>query len=1226
MGGLKGLLILGVFAVSSAFAGEAPLKVLTIGNSFSYSLHSHWAKVAEGLGEKLDFATLYIGGCPLKRHADNIRESEADPTKKQYAFDRNTLGVRVKRTAASVQSALASESWDVVTIQQASHESWRPESYQPWGDEIVACVRRLAPQARLVVQQTWSYSDRDGRICEAKGGGAGSWGFDQTGMYERLKTNYRDLANRYGARQIPTGEAVQRFRAMLPVKGVDDDVVGRKGDSIHLNSDGDYLQALVWSAALFGDDVTQCAYVPESLRDNPVRAGLIRRAAAEAAGSEALLKAGLGDIIARCAVHYKALDAAATREMKDVKGELRTPHTYDSKKKALSMSWNQWWTAGHFPGSLWYLYEATGDVAFRDRAKAWTEILSTNAWITSNHDVGFIMYCSYGNARRLLKTKEYDGLLVQTAKSLCKRYDEGLGLIRSWGPLDGKKDFLVIPDNLMNLELLEWAAKNAPEAQDRGRFWNIAASHADVTMRHHYRADGGCYHVLDYDQTTKRVKSVYRGQGASVETAWSRGQSWTVYGYTMLYRMTGLRRYLDMAVKTADFALNHLNMPDDCVPYWDYGAPGEERDSSAGAILASALIELSQYVDAPNACRYRSFAAKALWSLSSSAYFSEGDEIGHFLLKHGVGNKPGDSEIDVPLDYGDYYYLEALLRFRALVARDAALAPLESKLPVRAGLPADEFDFRRVTNYPDAKTNSLLDRAEKLLKDPIPATTDELYAEFWSTGNRRHYEMPFFKRLDRMDTLVEAECAEQKGRFVTRIEDYVRAICDMKSWVLPAHDWTDGSRGTFRGTCLSVDLFCSEVAANLACVLAKVGDKLDPDLVRRVKVEAERRVFAPLKREMPFRFIWDGRQDYCANMFHWWADGDNNWNAVCWDNVVCAAQGLLDCPRERAYFVDAALKGVPFYLKGGFEADGYCSEGMGYWNYGFGHHLRMGRLLDKVTDGKLMLFTEPKQALAAAYARSYTLLEGVSPAFADGCGAAGKQNLALVDAYWPDLAKGLGPMSEFPVGQVWLLRDPKGLSVAFKGGHNGEHHNHNDLGSYYVVVNGKPVAGDPGGEEYTRFTFSDRRYESKVLNSYGHPVPVVGGKLQETGREHAAKVVLRDFGDDVSQVVLDLTDAYDVKTLKRLTRMFVYSRKAKTFAVTDQVEFTLPTAFETAFVTLSDDAAASPSVTAEGGKFEIATEKIANPNRLEPSRTGIRFRDPVLTASVTCTFAGQISK
>lgn len=391
------------------------------------------------------------------------------------------------------------------------------------------------------------------------------------------------------------------------------------------------------------------------------------------ASPEEELVGKLPEIFAKSAAHYKALDATATPLMKDARGEVRIPHGWNkwrTGKNELDMRPIYWWTSGHYAGSLWFLYEATGDAFFKDRATVWTEILAPISTYEGNHDVGFMTYCSYGNARRILKTKKYDALLMETATTLCKRYHKGLGLIRSWGKVDEKKDFLVIPDNMMNLELLEWAAGERKREKGEGKrrewpdFGKIAMSHADVTMRHHFREDGGCYHVLDYDQETGRVKAIQRGQGASCETAWSRGQSWAIYGYTMMYRSNGCVRYLDFAKRLADYAISHPNMPEDGVPYWDYGAPGEERDTSAASVMASALIELSQYVGGADRVRYRAFAVKQLNALASSAYFSEGDEIGHFLLKHGVGHKPAGSEVDTPLNYGDYYFLEALLRLK----------------------------------------------------------------------------------------------------------------------------------------------------------------------------------------------------------------------------------------------------------------------------------------------------------------------------------------------------------------------------------------------------------------------------------------------------------------------------------------------------------------------------------------------------------------------------------
>ena len=397
---------------------------------------------------------------------------------------------------------------------------------------------------------------------------------------------------------------------------------------------------------------------------------LLLAAAATVCPHEAKLKEMLPDVFARSAAHYRAIDAAAAPLMNagDAAavdkpcGERLVPHGWNAKTGRLDMRSIYWWTSGHFPGSLWYLYEATGDGFFKDRATVWTESIAPNSKVVDHHDTGFIMYCSFGNARRLLKTDKYDGLLLETANSLSTRFNPGLGLIRSWGAPDDKRRFLVIPDNLMNLELLEWAAK--AKGGDK-RFDRIARSHATVTMANHFRADGGTYHVLDYDQKTLRVKSIERGQGAGCGSAWSRGQSWAIYGYTMMFRETGDPAYLEFAKKLADFAVDNPNMPGDGVPYWDFGAPGEERDTSAAAIMASGLLELATFAKGEKGAKYRAFAVKQLLSLCSDEYFAKPGENGDWLLKHGVGNKPAGSEVDTPLDYGDYYFLEALLRFKA---------------------------------------------------------------------------------------------------------------------------------------------------------------------------------------------------------------------------------------------------------------------------------------------------------------------------------------------------------------------------------------------------------------------------------------------------------------------------------------------------------------------------------------------------------------------------------
>lgn len=1001
---------------------------------------------------------------------------------------------------------------------------------------------------------------------------------------------------------------------------------------------------------------------------------------------EDVLLSMLPDVIARCAANYRALDAAATPLMnsRDVPEdrlcaqikpcvERQVPHSCHNG--AIVMASIYGWTSGHFPGSLWYLYEATGDEFFKDRATAWTEMLAPNSTVTDNHDIGFIMHCSFGNAKRILKTDKYDSLLRETAESLSKRFNSDLGLIRSWGELDRKDDFLVIPDNMMNLELLEEVSKFTED----GKFAAIARSHADVTMKHHFRPDGGTYHVLNYDQRpgfVGKVQEIRRGQGLSCETAWSRGQSWGIYGYTMMYRMTGYVRYLDFAKRLAEYAMNHPDMPQDGIPYWDFGAKGEERDSSAGAIMASALLELSRYVEAPLRRKCRAFAVKQLLALSSGAYFDESGANGGWLLKHGVGHKPGNSEIDVPLDYGDYYYLEALLRFRALKAEDKDLENVLAALPQGTWFPkGDAKRWSALKETPGAKM--ILEAAEKVAGEPIAEAPDDLYLLFWTTGDRKQYQDRFHSRNRRLVLLAMAEAIDRKGRFARPLVETIDAICSMKSWTLPAHDLSDGEKGSFRGVSPYAELGSTALVSYLACALAIAGDAIPPETAARVRHEAERRIFGPLRLSYALEYPEGFPVSTKDPIGHHWIKGHNNWNAVCHDNVVAAALELLEDARDRAYFVRKAMCGLKFYARGGFLPDGYCSEGMGYWNYGFGHFLMLGNGLRDATGGKLDVFSDPIYRKATEYAYGYQLENGLSPAFSDGTGAPSCGCLALARRIWPDLtceeAETFDPLSafaaaldpaaksgwreergclllafgkvpplssvqnaplpfrtEFPCGQVWIMRGADGMSAGFKGGNNEELHNHNDLGSYNVALDGAIVTGDPGKEVYTSRTFSSRRYESKILSSYAHPVPRIGGTLQEPGAKSAAKVVKTVFTPEKDIVALDISSAYRVKELKSIVRTFVYDRANGKFSVSDHVIFSRPSSFEVPLVSLGgfregrvfgEDGKTSLAfgVKASGGEWTWNEETVENPGLASPVIKSIKFAS-VSEASVAVVF------
>ncbi len=342
------------------------------------------------------------------------------------------------------------------------------------------------------------------------------------------------------------------------------------------------------------------------------------------------------------------------------KPELVTPRTLD--KGELKMVASRDWTSGFFPGVLWSLYEYTGKPEWKTKAQLFTANIEKEKLNGVTHDMGFKIYCSFGNGYRLTKDPSYRDVIIQSARTLSTRFNPVIGSIRSWDHSREKWGFPVIIDNMMNLELLFEATKLTGDSS----FYKIAVAHANTTMKNHYRADNSSYHVVDYDTITGKVVKKNTHQGYAHESAWSRGQAWGLYGFTMCYRYTKDPRYLEQAQKIASYMLNHPNMPADLVPYWDYNAPNipkEEKDVSAAAVLASGLLELSTY--SKNGKTYKTKAGKIIAAIADHYTSPAGSNKG-FILAHSTGSKPSGSEVDVPLNYADYYYLEALLRWKKL--------------------------------------------------------------------------------------------------------------------------------------------------------------------------------------------------------------------------------------------------------------------------------------------------------------------------------------------------------------------------------------------------------------------------------------------------------------------------------------------------------------------------------------------------------------------------------
>lgn len=347
---------------------------------------------------------------------------------------------------------------------------------------------------------------------------------------------------------------------------------------------------------------------------------------------------------------------------------LKIPSSY--KDSALVFVPTDDWVSGFFAGELWYMFELTGDENWAKKATAYTEKLDSIQYLTWHHDVGFMIYDSYGNGLRLKGNERYKQVIINTAKSLSTRFRPAAGILQSWNVDRGWQSQRgwkcpVIIDNMMNLELLF----KATELSGDSTYYKIAVSHADKTMENHFRKDYSCYHVVDYDPETGKVLHRCTAQGYSDSSAWARGQAWALYGYTVAYRFTKDKRYLDQAKNVEKFIFSNKNMPKDLVPYWDYDdpkIPNTYRDASSASIMASALYELYSITKKKD---YLRKADKIIESLSSPAYRAAQGTNGGFILMHSVGSLPHGSSIDVPLNYADYYFLEALARRECLIEK-----------------------------------------------------------------------------------------------------------------------------------------------------------------------------------------------------------------------------------------------------------------------------------------------------------------------------------------------------------------------------------------------------------------------------------------------------------------------------------------------------------------------------------------------------------------------------
>lgn len=547
--------------------------------------------------------------------------------------------------------------------------------------------------------------------------------------------------------------------------------------------------------------------------------------------------------------------------------------------------------------------------------------------------------------------------------------------------------------------------------------------------------------------------------------------------------------------------------------------------------------------------------------------------------------------------------------------------------------------------------------ADVLIGKSVPDQPDELYLRFSKTGERKSWERVADARRTAVYKLAVAECLTNQGKYLPKLQEYIAAICAERTWVMPAHDQ---KLKNFSGETTEIDLGSSSAGTTFSTVDWLLADQLGAQTRAMIKENLEKRIITP------------AYQCYMGKSAPWWwLMTDNNWNAVCNAGIIMTALTSVPDRHMRAEMLAAAEENVTKYFLSGFTPDGYCSEGLGYWNFGFGNYIYMSEFVYKNTGGKLDLLDNPAAREPALFGARIQIVNDVSPAFAD-CKINAlpspeimwyiKKHLGVnFKGYdqWPaegtdsnilhDLllrhedAKTSESRAAAPyeirtwfkdagiyIGRPAQQNDAAPFGVAFKGGNNAENHNHNDVGSFVVVLNGRPVILDPGSETYTAKTFGPKRYESKMLNSFGHDVPVVAGQLQKAGAASVGKIVSREFSESADTIKFDLTSCYPVKNLQSLTRTFTYSRQnGGSLSVTDEVQFSAPETFGTALITLGQYntlPGGDMNVTDSGQTVhvkimaseavDLQPEQIVENAPVKPMRMGINFKNKVTRATI----------
>jgi hypothetical protein len=625
------------------------------------------------------------------------------------------------------------------------------------------------------------------------------------------------------------------------------------------------------------------------------------------------------------------------------------------------------------------------------------------------------------------------------------------------------------------------------------------------------------------------------------------------------------------------------------------------------------------------------------------------------LAKHGARHEAppamGAYDFNFDLPAGETYVPSSDRRraLEALLPKEPfALAPVVTDRAAWARWQDDPFG------------RQILASAREFAAAPFPDYTDAAYLDCLAREDVTHINtvMPIARK--RQVAFLLAEAIYDQGEFLAVIGSDTRELAKLRTWIHPGNDL---KKLNYDLKTVEPDLGVVHFAENLALTDFILGPRLPADLRAFIRAEVDRRVLAPLRQR-----IESGRDIF------WWIAVKHNWNAVCLSCVAHTAAALLPSAADRAWWL-ALAESLVKNFRDGFADDGVCTEGVVYWNYGFMHYISLSELLRYATGNAVDLLDEPKMLRVARFPGRVELQAGVFPTFADcpldpkpltwarlwldnrkgttehattaaapGTDPFAGMNLQFADEPLLWMFRTHHPRSPQQPAHAAELRTwfentallicrsgpatTRQLSATLLGGHNGVNHNHNDLGSFTVVLDGRTLILDPGAEVYSFRTFSEKRYESQLLNSYGHPVPRVAGKLQEAGPEWRARVITKEFTADTDRMVLDLRTAYDVPSLRKLEREFIFDRRgAGSVTIIDRVEFSSPAAFESALITtgkptingskisLTDGPATlAIEVTLEGGTLEIATDTINQPPH--PTRLALRAAGEIKSATL----------